>query len=83
MGWLIALGVLVLLAILPLGASVRYDSEGVLVRLIASPVKITLFPRPKKKKSSRKAGQEKEQKKEKKTPASEKPDSSPRTEKHS
>ena len=31
MGWLIALGVLVFLAILPLGASVRYDSEGVLV----------------------------------------------------
>ena len=65
MGWLIALGVLVLLAILPLGASVRYDSEGVLVRLIAGPVKITLFPRPKKKKP----------------PASAKPDSSARTEK--
>ena len=81
MGWLIALGVLVFLAILPLGASVRYDSEGVLVRLIAGPVKITLFPRAKKKKSPRKAGQEKEQKKEKKTPASEKPDSPARTEK--
>ena len=81
MGWLIALGVLVFLAILPLGASVRYDSEGVLVRLIAGPVKITLFPRAKKKKSPRKARQEKEQKKEKKTPASEKPDSPARTEK--
>ena len=81
MGWLIAIGVLVLLAILPLGASVRYDSEGVLVRLIVGPVKITLFPRAKKKKSPRKAGQEKEQKKEKKTPASEKPDSPARTEK--
>ena len=81
MGWLIAIGVLVLLAILPLGASVRYDSEGVLVRLIAGPVKITLFPRAKKKKSPRKARQEKEQKKEKKTPASEKPDSPARTEK--
>ena len=81
MGWLIVLGVLVFLAILPLGASVRYDSEGVLVRLIAGPVKITLFPRAKKKKSPRKARQEKEQKKEKKTPASEKPDSPARTEK--
>lgn len=81
MGWLIAIGVLVLLAILPLGASVRYDSEGVLVRLIAGPVKITLFPRPKKKKSSRKAGQEKEQKKGKKTTASVKQDSPARTEK--
>lgn len=66
MGWLIALGVLVLLAILPLGASVRYDSEGVLVRLIAGPVKITLFPRPKKKRAPQKT----EQKEKKKVPAS-------------
>ena len=45
MGWIITLGILVLLAILPLGASVKYDAEGPLVRLIAGPVKITLFPR--------------------------------------
>ncbi len=81
MGWLIALGVLVLLAILPLGASVRYDSDGVLVRLIAGPVKITLFPRPKKKKPSRKTEQKKEQKENKKTPASAKQDSPAQTEK--
>ena len=81
MGWLIALGVLVLLAMLPLGASVRYDSDGVLVRLIAGPVKITLFPRPKKKKVSQKAGQEKDQKEEKKAPASPKQDSPAQTEK--
>lgn len=76
MGWLIAPGVLVLLAILPLGASVRYDSEGVLVRLIAGPVKITLFPRPKKKRAPQKT----EQKEKKKVPASAqtgKPDSQP------
>ena len=48
MGWLIALGIVVLLAILPLGASVKYDADGLLVKLIAGPVKITLFPRPKK-----------------------------------
>ena len=35
MGWLIALGVLVLLALLPLGISARYDASGALVRLIA------------------------------------------------
>ena len=48
MGWLIALGIIVLLAVLPLGVSVRYDAAGALVRLIIGPVKITLFPRPKK-----------------------------------
>lgn len=49
MGWLIALGILILLAALPLGVSIRYDASGALVRLIAGPVRITLFPRAKKK----------------------------------
>ena len=61
MGWLIALAVLVFLSMLPLGASVRYDSGGVCVRVIAGPVKITLFPRPKKRKVSRKTKQKEEQ----------------------
>ena len=47
MGWLVTLGILTLLAILPLGVSVRYDEDGAVVKLIAGPVKITLFPRPK------------------------------------
>ena len=75
MGWLIALGVLVLLAMLPLGASVRYDSDGVLVRLIVGPVKITLFPRPKKKRPPQKT----EHKEKKKAPASAKQESSEQT----
>ena len=54
MGWIITLGILVLLAILPLGASVKYDAEGPLVKLIAGPVKITLFPRAKKPKKDKK-----------------------------
>ncbi|MGN0977497.1 MAG: DUF2953 domain-containing protein [Faecousia sp.] len=49
MGWLMALAVLVLLAWLPLGVSVKYDSGGPLLKLLAGPVKITLYPRPKKK----------------------------------
>ena len=61
MGWLIALAVLVFLSMLPLGASVRYDSDGVCVRVIAGPVKITLFPRPKKRKVPRKTKQKEEQ----------------------
>ena len=49
MGWLMVLAVLVLLAVLPLGVSVIYDSEGPLVRVIAGPLKIKVYPRPKKK----------------------------------
>ena len=54
MGWLIALGILLLLAVLPIGVRVRYDSEGLLVKVIAGPVKITLLPRPKKEKKEKK-----------------------------
>ena len=54
MGWLITLGILVLLAILPLGVSVKYDEDGPVVKLIAGPVKITLFPRNKKDKKEKK-----------------------------
>ena len=54
-GWLIALGVLTLLAILPLGVSAIYNADGPLVRIIAGPVRITVFPRKKKKVSEKKA----------------------------
>ncbi len=50
MGWLITLGILTLLAILPLGVSVKYDSVGPLVRLILGPVRFTVFPMKKKEK---------------------------------
>lgn len=54
MGWLITLGVVVLLAVLPLGVSVKYNSEGPLVRVIAGPVRFTVFPLPKKEKKEKK-----------------------------
>ena len=54
MGWLITLGILTLLAVLPVGVSVKYDSDGPLVRLIVGPIKMTLFPRPKKEKQPKK-----------------------------
>ena len=53
MGWLIALGILVLLAILPLGVSVRYNADGALVRVIAGPFRITVFPMKKKEKNNK------------------------------
>ena len=63
MGWVIFFTVVLLLAILPLGVFVSYDEDGVLVKIVAGPVKITLFPRPKKEKKS-------ENKSKKKTSAS-------------
>ena len=54
MGWLITAGILVLLAVLPLGVRIRYNAEGILVRVIAGPVKITVFPLPKKKNKKKK-----------------------------
>ena len=54
MGWLITLGILFLLAILPLGVSVKYDEDGAVVKVVAGPARITLFPRPKKEKKSKK-----------------------------
>ena len=64
MGWLIALAVVVLLAILPLGVSAIYDEAGPLIRLIFGPVKLQVFPS--KKKSS--AAKKKKPKKEKAQP---------------
>jgi len=54
MGWLIALGIVLLLAVLPLGIRLRYNSEGIVLKVIAGPVKITLLPRPRKKKKEKK-----------------------------
>ena len=61
-GWLIALAILFLLAILPLGVLVKYNADGPLVRIVAGPLKITLFPKKKKEKKPKK---EKKKKKDK------------------
>ena len=72
MGWIIALLILFLLAILPLGASVLYDEDGPRVRIVAGPVKIQVFPMKKK------ARKDKPKKEAKKTPAkAEKPANKP------
>lgn len=63
MGWIITLVILFLLAILPLGVSVIYDSDGPLVRVIAGPVKVKVFPL--KKKDPDKPAKEKKVKKKK------------------
>ena len=76
MGWLITLGILVLLAILPLGAAVDYHSEGFFLDVIAGPVRIPILPKkkkdtPKKEKKPRKKKKD-GGKKEKSQPAAEK-----------
>ena len=48
MGWLIALLILFLLAILPLGVSVIYNADGPLIRVVAGILKIKVFPGKKK-----------------------------------
>ena len=59
MGWLIALAILTLIAFIPIGALVRYDAEGFVVRVIAGFLRITVFPL--KKKGKKKAKKEKAQ----------------------
>lgn len=58
MGWLIALAVIVLLGILPLGVSARYNGEGPQIRLILGPVKLQVFPAKKKKAPNEKPQEE-------------------------
>lgn len=60
MGWIITLAILVLLAILPLGAVVRFNSEGISLKVIAGPIRIPLLPG--KKKDPEEAVQKKEKK---------------------
>ena len=67
MGWLIALGVLTLLAVLPLGVRIRYNEKGPLVRIVLGPVKLKVYPAS--------SSEKKETKKEKKKAAEKAADS--------
>lgn len=59
MGWLIVIGVLVALAILPIGVSARYDADGPMVKLIAGPIRVRLFPTASKEKKKKPKKQKK------------------------
>lgn len=63
MGWLIALGILLAIGIIPVGLRVRYNDAGMRLWVLAGPVRINLYPRPQKEKKEK---QEKAPKKEKK-----------------
>ena len=68
MGWWITLGIFLLLAILPLGVRVCYDADGPLVKVVLGPLKLTVFPRPKKAKKPKKEKKNKSEKKPEKKP---------------
>lgn len=52
MGWLIVFCIIVLLALMPLGLRVSYDGGGPWAAFMIGPVRIQLYPRPKKQKAS-------------------------------
>lgn len=72
MGWWIALAILVGLAVLPLGVSVKYNADGVWLAIVAGPVRIQILPAKKKVKKPKKEKPQKE-KKPKKPKASKSP----------
>ena len=80
MGWWITFGILFLLAILPLGASVKYDEDGSLVKIIAGPIRIKVFPAKKKDKPPKEAEKKAEKKAPEPAPKSEPPMTLPREE---
>lgn len=73
MGWLIAFLIIFLLAILPLGASVKYNSDGPLVRIIAGPIRFKVFPMKKKEKKDKKPKEKKEKAKKEPQKSKDKP----------
>lgn len=66
MGWLIAAGIVIVLALLPLGVGAVYDEQGPVVRLIAGWIRIRLYPGRSDKENKKKP----KEKAEKKKPAS-------------
>ena len=59
---LIILGILVLLALIPLGAHVRYDADGPYVALVVGPIRIRLIPKKPKKPKKPKEAKKKDKK---------------------
>lgn len=69
MGWLITFGVLAALAMIPLGAEVQFDSDGLLVRVIAGFVRLQIVPKKPGKSKNSPQKKDKKQKKKEPTPA--------------
>ena len=84
MGWYLTFAILFLLAILPLGASVLYDEDGLRVRIVAGPLKIQVFPlkkKPPKDKTGKQSAPKEKTKKENKEKKPQKPAAEEKAEK--
>lgn len=66
MGWWITLGILFLLAILPLGVSIHYNADGPVIKIILGPLKLQVVPGKKKPPKEKKEKPKKEPKPKKK-----------------
>lgn len=53
MGWIIVLCILVLLAVTPVGVHAGYNSDGILLQIVAGPARITILPAKKKEKKAK------------------------------
>ena len=53
MGWLIGLGILLLLALLPIGVRLQYDAVGLAVRMLVGPLSFLVYASAKPKKTRR------------------------------
>ncbi len=80
MGWLIFFGVLLVLALIPLGIRVRYDSGGFVARVIVGPVRITVFPMKKRKKKPKKEKTAQKTERQERTAASDTKETKPQEE---
>lgn len=69
MGWLIALGVSVLLAVTPVGIRLRYNSKGIFLQAVMGLVRITILPKKKKSKDNKRAKDKKQPPDKEKKPA--------------
>lgn len=77
MGWLITLWVLLLIAFVPLGVFVRYDSQGFLVRIVAGFLHFTVFPIKNMKKQKKAPSKKQKQEPKKETSVSQKKKENP------
>jgi len=69
MGWIIALAVLILLAVLPLGVRLRYDAGGPGIWVLLGPVAVPVFPVKRKEKKEKPKKEAKKEESKKSTPA--------------
>jgi hypothetical protein len=59
MGWMITLVILVVLAWIPLGATIRYNTDGLSLKIIAGPIRLTVLPKKNKEEKSKKKSKDK------------------------